>query len=78
MSAESGLVDVVVARMTTWPMEPDLCFPVRLCRGGAAGFAALSLLCGRPGGGVTEDGLFDAVVAVSALSVSEVREHNRG
>ena len=74
---ESGVVVVVVARVTTWPMEANLCFPVRLCRGAVAGFAALSLLCGRPGGGVIEDGLIDAVVAVSALSVAEARAHNR-
>jgi hypothetical protein len=45
--------------------------------GAAAGFAALSLLCGRPGGGVTGDGVVDAVVAVSALSVSEARARSR-
>ena len=45
--------------------------------GAVAGFATFSLLCGRPGGGITEDGLFDAVVAVSALSVVETRAHSR-
>ena len=58
-------------------MEANLCFPVRWCRGAVAGFATLRLLCGRPGGGITEDGLFDAVVAVSALSVVEARALSR-
>jgi hypothetical protein len=75
---ESGVPDVVVARPTTGLMKADLCFPARLCPGAAAGLAAMSLLCGRPGGDVTEDDVTDAVVAASALLVSEARAHNLG
>ena len=44
VSAESGVLDVVITRLTLGLMKADLCSPARLCRGAAAGFAASSLL----------------------------------
>jgi hypothetical protein len=46
---ESGVLVVVVARELVGFVEASLCSPGRLCRGVAAGFAALSWPCGSPG-----------------------------